>query len=110
MTLRLKHVFATLAIAVLASGCVIATGGNEHGKGPAQGASNCMTSEDGRAVACGGKAEHCMKSQDGRAVACGGRADYCMKSDDGHAVACGGRADYCAKSDDGKAVACGGAQ
>lgn len=109
MTHYIKTLIAALAVAALSSGCVIATGpGSVTTKSAAQGAGHCMTSDDGKAVACGGKAEACLASSDGKAVACGGMADHCLKSSDGRAVACGGRANYCEKSSDGKAVACGG--
>ncbi len=104
MTVRLKLLLISLAIAVFSTGCVVVNSGGAQGKG----AAICQLSADG-GVSCGGRATGCMGSADGRSVACGGAATQCLKSIDGHAVACGGRADYCAKSTDGRAAACGGA-
>jgi hypothetical protein len=110
----IKTAIAMLALAVVSTGCVIATGGPESkpgkaGSAVAGGADHCEQSSDGKVVACGGRSTICQQSSDGHMVVCGGMASYCEKSSDGKAVACGGAAPFCERSGDGRQVTCGGA-
>ncbi|TFW27580.1 hypothetical protein [Massilia horti] len=110
---ELRRLVLPLLLALSTAGCVIAAGGKDaqptnRGGTETSGATYCQQSDDGRMVACGGKATYCQQSSDGNMVACGGLATYCQKSSNGKSVACGGLAAHCQRSDDGKQVACGG--